>query len=581
MSTNNIKDVKTVDSENFDYLLAESNFRIESVFRSRNKAEIQANVPMTTKEITTNNAADWIADNSKTKTGGTFDFVIDANDYSLFDLRDGVFDVQGQFYYDDQGIDVVNTSNYVWNKPVFGNQCLFSLFQNMELYIDDVLIQRNAYPGFSSNAEFALRYPHTTKEEKTLEINGWVVNDKSKYDLVGITTGGTAEPLSTSAKTLNDYDVSGINISLIQISAADGTHPAVVKVIGNIHQRIRIADMFSVVETLPPIYNHKITIRLQRSSHNYICCNTATYTGSMCNFIGFQKFKLFQDTYITTDQYISTAKKYYSKPIETLITQDKQLLVPLITTPAKSQTQSFNLNVDAAYKNKLLTICIPRTTNFTGQRNAINQYFSATAGSEGMTVGVSNDTNVRHYDILKAPANSYTFGGLRQLQIQTTSGLMLYNFDMENDGIIQGNINCFCITNPSTQQNVHTTDIYMANYQNVYEQYKKARLHFQQLEDEALDYETFIKEYCVYCIDLSCFQLSPNENIRITMTTSDWGTQYNPFFAYNSETETYTNSVLICNLFCDKVLRLLPNRRVELADMITANTSEVDNSNMA
>ena len=577
MATNNIKDVKTVDSENFDYLLAESNFRIESVFRSRNKAEIQANVPIITDVIKSSTASDWIVDNSKTKTGSTFDFILDANDYTLFDLRDGVFDVQAQFFYDDLGIDKVNGSHYVFNKPVFGNQCLFSLFQVMELYIDDVLIQRNQYPGFSSNAEYALRYPHTTKEEKTLEINGWVVNDKSKYELQGITTGGTAESTAKTLKALNDYDVSGITLQVIEV-ASDGTDPAQARIVGNISQRIRIADMFSVVETLPPIYNHKITIRLQRGSHNYICCNTSTYTGSMCNFVGFTKFKLFQDTYVTTDQYISTAKKYYSKPIETLITQDKQLLVPLITTPGKSQTQSFNLNVDAAYKNKLLTICIPRTTNFTGQRNSIANYFNSTTG---VLAGVSNDTVGREYDVLKAPANSYTFGGLRQLQVQTTSGLMLYNFDMENDGITQGALGCFVLTNPSTQTNIHTSDVYMANYQNIYEQYKRARLHFQQLEDEALDLETFLKEYCVFCIDLSCFTLSPNENIRITMTTSDWGTNYNPFYAYNNETQIYTNSTLICNLFCDKVLRLLPNRRVELADMITANTSEVDNSNMA
>ena len=253
------------------------------------------------------------------------------------------------------------------------------------------------------------------------------------------------------------------------------------------------------------------------------------------------------------------------------------MLVPLITEPQGNQTQSFNLNVDAAYKNKLLTICIPRTTNFTGQRNSVQGYYKV----DHTLAGVSNDVPVRHYDILKAPANSYTFGGIKQLQVQTTSGLMLYNFDMENDGTTQGATGLFCLTNPSTQQNIHTANVYMANYQNVYEQYKKARLHFQQLEDEALDFETFIKEYCVYCIDLSCFQLSPNENIRITLSLSDWATTYNPFKAYNVSDNDYTNSVLICNLFCDKVLRLLPNRRVELADMITANTSEVDNSNMA
>jgi hypothetical protein len=161
---------------------------------------------------------------------------------------------------------------------------------------------------------------------------------------------------------------------------------------------------------------------------------------------------------------------------------------------------------------------------------------------------------------------------------------------MENDGHIQGSVEGFVISSPETQTNYgpYTNDttgiVDMSNYQDVYRQYVKARLHFQQEEEEALDFETFIKEYCIFCIDLSCFELSVNENIRITMAFSNWTqTDYNPYFAYNTSgagtKQTSTN--IICNLFCDKVLRLLPNRRIELADLMTTNTVEVDNSNMA
>jgi hypothetical protein len=66
--------------------------------------------------------------------------------------------------------------------------------------------------------------------------------------------------------------------------------------------------------------------------------------------------------------------------------------------------------------------------------------------------------------------------------------------------------------------------------------------------------------------------------------TSTWAqTHYNPFFANNNDTtaDDYISSSIICNLFCDKVLRLLPNRQIQLADLITTNTVEVENSNMA
>jgi hypothetical protein len=580
MTTNNIKDVKSVDDENFDYLLAETNFKIQSVFRSRNKAIIEPNVPMISKVIGSDNQQDWDvnAGGVDTKVGGTFDFVIDANDYSLYDLRDAEFDVIAQFYYTDTSpseITVSKDSDNAFhnliklNSPVFGNQCLLSLFQNIELFIDDVSIARNAYPGFSSNAEYALRYPHCKTLEQDFEVNGFVRTTEDKYDLTntGLVYG----------KYKLDFKNQSINGNVLDVVRSNG-NPHSVKVVGTITQRIKLSDIFPVVDTLPPIYNHKTIIRFQRASHNNIICNTATYTNSVCNFCGFTKFKLFQDALITTDQFINAAKKYYSSPKETLITQDKQLLVPIITQPEKSTTQSFNLNIDTAYKNKLLTICIPRTTNFANQYNSIENYYY-----EGNVIGVNNSEASQHYDVLKAPANSYTYGGLKYLTVETTSGLVLYKFDMENDGIIQGKKVCFDILSPNTQINFKTSDdVMMANYQNVYDQYRKARYHFFQSEDEALDFNTFLKEYCIYCVDLSLFTLSPGENIRITLATSDWAGSYNPYFTSNySVAGRYISSTLICNLFCDKVLRLLPNRRVELADMMTTSTVEVDNSNMA
>lgn len=584
MTTNNIKDVKSVDDENFDYLLAETNFKIQSVFRSRNKAIIEPNVPMISKVINSKTQANWDvnAGGVDTKVGGTFDFVIDANDYSLYDLKDAEFDVIAQFYYTDtspfnasvslnSASVITSATNLIkLNTPVFGNQCLLSLFQNIELFIDDISIARNAYPGFSSNAEYALRYPHCKTLEQDFEVNGFVRTTEDKYDL--------AENGLTFGDYKIDFKNQSVNGNVLDVVLANN-QPHQVKVVGTITQRIKLSDIFPVVDTLPPIYNHKTIIRFQRASHNNIICNTATYTNSVCNFCGFTKFKLFQDALITTDQFINTAKKYYSTVKETLITQDKQLLVPVITQPEKSTTQSFNLNIDTAYKNKLLTICIPRTTNFASQYNDISDYYNGA----GVRLGVNNTGIARHYDVLKAPANSYTYGGLKYLTVETTSGLVLYKFDMENDGIIQGDKACFNIYSPNTQINFKAgDDIMMANYQNVYDQYRKARYHFFQSEDEALDFNTFLKEYCIYCVDLSLFTLSPGENIRITLATSDWHDTYNPYFSGNDKNNgRYISSTLICNLFCDKVLRLLPNRRVELADMMTTSTVEVDNSNMA
>jgi hypothetical protein len=633
MSVNNIKDIKNVDSENFDYLLAESNFRIESVFRQRNKRVVEPNVPITTDlvadSITT--IADYtnhyLPKNDKTKTGGTFDFLMPANEYGLMDLRDGEIVVQAQFSYMDQA----NTNNEegIANAPRFGNQCLMSLFQQIQLFIDDTEIQCNKWPGFSSNAEFALRYPHCKTLEEDYEIHGYNRTDEECYKLCPYIS--KVNPAKSIEEVEKSFKNQGITLKIVRIAPAAG-HPGSYIYTGFINQRIKLSDVFSVIDTLPPLYNHSVLIRFNRTPNNDIICNTATVQGVKCQFLGFQKFKIYQDVYVTTDQFIQTAKKYYSKPIETLITQDKQYFQPIISQPNGNDSQEFNINIDAAYKNKLLTLAIPRSTNFAYQGNMVGMHYMkpdwatdaqlskltnlkdkpiVTLNFDGTLAGITaadvtsldelhfiqtdNTESGIHYDTTKAPANSYTYGGLRSLEVVNASaGTKLYNFEMENDGVIKGNSTILPVESAKTQYNYRNAanDVRLANYEDVYRQYVKARLHFQQSEEEALDFNTFMKEYCIFCVDLSPFDISPGDQIKVTMVFSDWSADYNPYFSYNAKTEIagvyganiparYSSSNIICNLFCDKVLRLLPGRQIQLADMISTSTVEVENSTMA
>lgn len=630
MSVNNIKDIKNVDSENFDYLLAESNFRIESVFRQRNKRVIEPNVPMTTSIkdgtlATYQNAVDhYTPKNEETKTGGTFDFIMPANEYGLMDLRDGEFIVQAQYAYIDKSPS--DTKDGIVNTPRFGNQCLMSLFQQIQLFIDDTEVQCNKWPGFSSNAEFALRYPHCKTLEEDYEIHGYNRTDDECYKLTDYIGGTATEDGNGTIQKQIDEVMKGFKNQSITIKCfrVKDTNQIYYLYTGFITQRIKLSDIFSVVDTLPPLYNHSVLIRFNRTPNNDIICNTATAQGVKCQFLGFMKFKLYQDVFVTTDQFIQTAKKYYSKPIETLITQDKQYFQPIVSKPGPASTQEFNINIDAAYKNKLITLAIPRSTNFAYQANRIDSHYKelttlttttdtphyilegnnvAAQKIEAIKSGYSHQfdnsntttSSTNHYDVLKAPANSYTYGGLRSLEVVNASaGTKLYNFDMEIDGVIkstQGQIDKYDKKSQINFANgVSATEI--ANYEDVYRQYVKARLHFQQSEEEALDFDTFMKEYCIYCVDLSPFDISPGDQIKITMNMSSWGGTYNPYYAYNENKKQenlpagaleprYVSSNIICNLFCDKVLRLLPGRQIQLADMISTSTVEVENATMA
>lgn len=655
MATNNITEVKGVDSQNFDYLLAESNYKIDKSLTLRQKSvnvplvpvlaapiTLDANAfnlgPQGTTKMTSitpagNKLRAAVNDTQKTIPGINIPIDLSAMDNNILDLRDGELSIQAQYYYEIEGksgftatTTTTKLNNIAVNLPSFGNQALLSLFQRAELYIDNQLIAANEFPGMSSNAEYALRYPHCKKLEKNYEIHGMTSTDPKKYRLAkpvqihvvnNDTTGETtyavyssdnddgseayAYPKLSRANNLDhifdeckdknqSYTVSAIPVGIYETSVAgDGVHHSyvtVVGILGTITQRIKLADIFPVIDTLPPIYNHKITIKFNRAPTNVLICNTnqciskpSSSTITLCRFLGFQQFKWFQDVYKITEQVQAKAKEYYSKTIETIITQDQQILTQIQNEPSKAQTLPFNLNVSAAYKNKLLTICIPRTNNYSNQYNNISEYYSNVNDNAKslMVAGPNNTIPVMHYDILKAPANSYTCGYLRQLRVETAGGLELYNFTMENDGFITGPQNQFVVTSPQTMLNYSIQRdgmIKMNNYEDVYRQYVKSRLHFQQSEDEALDYESFLKEYCIFCIDLSPFDLSVNEQLRINMTLADWGEDFNPFHAGNDVSLQYMSPAIICNLFKDKILKLEPDRKCSLADMITAKQSE-------
>lgn len=555
MSTNQIKEIKSVDSENFDYLLADSNIRIESVFKSRNHDPFEANIPLTTEPITSSIAAATFANDvkaykpsvQKTKGSTKFSFKIDANDYSIFDLRDAEFNIQIQYAYQD----TYSTDAIPINYPSFGNQALLSLFEWIELYIDDRCVGRNVVPGMNSNANYALRYPHCKSLEKNYEINGYTSTDSSKYSGFNINTDGVDESISA-------FDNQSITLKVFTDNATRANaHNALYT--GFITQRIKLSDLFFFIKTLPPLYNHKVEIKFQRSAHNYLICNTNTVAGVKAECIGINKFNLRLDVYNVSDQLMASLKSAYATPVETLVTVEKQQLVDFMTVPSSGSGTSFNINLETAYKNKLLTLCIPRTNDFVNQYNKIeDRYATAYSSITGKTI--DNNLPKNHYDTLKAPANSYTYGGIRSLTVQTLNGVKLYQFQPEIEGVIEGPKAGFRMDKPETQLNFvsNNTDVKIANYEDVYKQYVKARKHFWEEENEALDFDTFMKEYCVYCIDLSPFKLSPNENIMINIQYSEWGSNYNPYFENNANDGTNRNlsTRLLCNLYYDKVLKI-------------------------
>ena len=613
-----------VNEATYPYIFPDTDLKIQSVFRRRNKTVIPCNVAMLTKTPRDENWTDvpsgdynktepkvmpndtesknftdaaysFLNSNLDTKPNATSTFTMNASENQLFRLQDAEINMIAQYAYYDEA--EVAKSTLPITKPMFGNQCLLSLFQMIELRIDGQPVERNAYPGFSSNMDYALKYPHCKSLEKDYEIHGFVSTDPKKYVLPEADTdaNGVYEKVRTAFDSFKQEGISCQCISLPRATTNgqaydESTNPYTKGqknfYTGFINQRYKLSDLFSCVRDMPTIFNHKIEIVLQRTSTNDIICNTFTCKNAKAKFLGFWTYNLIQYVSETTNELSDYARAYYSRPIETMITVKKDVITPLIQKPTSSGTMSFNIGVDPSFKNCLLTIAIPRTNDLSGQFNSNKAFFTHANKVYSATLDVDNSTANKHYDTFYAPCNSYTSGGLKYLTVYN-NGTILYNFTMEDDGTMIGPSGNFRVDKPNTQHNFAVGSVKCANYHDVYAQYIRAREHFEEPECEALDYNTFMKEYCVFCIDLSCFEINANQQLTIVLGFSSWETGYSPYYTSNAtgnicndEGDTvqseYVATQIISNLYCKKILRLLPGRNVGLYDALTTTTAEVE-----
>lgn len=567
---NNIKEEKGITADS-SYLLAESNYNIISTFKTRNRSEIVTNTPI---ESAIKSDVDIAGGNGEEKQSASNKFTFDllsATDYQLCDLKDVEFNISAQVYIPltKKTTEGANTNP---EPPRLGNLALLGLFQNAELYIDSTLIERNLNPGLSANNDYALRYPHSIDTQRLNERFGFIKDLKYTY-------------FNSEISNVENDGNSSIVWHVGQ-NVATGTGTAFAYV-GFIQQKIKLSDIFQCVYTLPPLFNHKVSVNLTRYSTNIIPCSIPktefndgkkilqydyASTATSVNLSAFINFKANVDVYQLTDEAISQMKTYYSKPIETLFTQCKQFNQTITSLPTASSNQTINISVDSAYKNKLLTIAIPRFTNLQDKPKQ-----DSISGSE---LDLSGD---KRLDAVYSPTNSYTYGGLRSLTVYTANGVKLFGFDMARDGTISSDnatqVKSF-LNMINAKNTIGKTEIY--NYTEVYNQYLKAREHFGQLPEEGLDFVTFMKEYCIYCVDLSPFAIAAGENIRVEFTCAPWDDNYNPFYYHNDSTggpSMYKSKNFLINFYSDKVLRLLPDRRVELADMF-APKGEADLTNV-
>lgn len=322
---------------------------------------------------------------------------------------------------------------------------------------------------------------------------------------------------------------------------------------------IKLNDLFFEVKSLPPIYNHKITIELTRSNTNALIINNQnvqnTDASVVCDKIN--HFYLSNTNYQLTDDAKTQMDKYYAAPCETLI-QTRDATFQGLTKRAGGTSQYYSLAVEVKYRNTAFILSFPRNKVFTKQINNIN-----VAGDLHPT------GNSPMFDELGRPSNCSINPCLRNIEITDSTGKTLLKYDFKQLDTIEGYSSVAEYPLDYKHGGNNGNGRYNS-YMEAYQDYCKMVQQFGLLDSEPIDYVSYLLEHFMICCDLSAYNLTQGSNINVNMTFEDWDNGYNPFYLNSNEKDSqeFTNEMCI-QWFGSKALSLSTSTPVMLKNVLT------------
>ena len=321
---------------------------------------------------------------------------------------------------------------------------------------------------------------------------------------------------------------------------------------------IKLSDLFFEVKSLPPIYNHKITIELTRSNTNALIINNQNVQNTDASVVcdNIKHFYLSNTNYQLTDDAKTQMDKYYAAPCETLI-QTRDATFQGLTKRAGGTSQYYSLAVEVKYRNTAFILSFPRNKVFTKQINNIN---------------VSGDLhptgNSPMFDELGRPSNCSINPCLRNIEITDSTGKTLLKYDFKQLDTIEG-FSSVAEYPLDYKHGGNNRDGKYNSYMEAYQDYCKMVQQFGLLDSEPIDYVSYILEHFMICCDLSAYNLTQGSNINVNMTFEDWENNYNPFHLNSNATEQEFTNEMCIQWFGSKALSLSTSTPVMLKNVLT------------
>ena len=322
---------------------------------------------------------------------------------------------------------------------------------------------------------------------------------------------------------------------------------------------IKLSDLFFEVKSLPPIYNHKITIELTRSNTNALIINNQnvqnTDASVVCDTI--KHFYLSNTNYQLTDDAKTQMDKYYAAPCETLI-QTRDATFQGLTKREGGTSQYYSLAVEVKYRNTAFILSFPRNKVFTKQINNID-----------VSDNLYPTGNSPMFDEMGRPSNCSINPCLRNIEITDSTGKTLLKYDFKQLDTITGTSSVAEYPLDYEHGGNNANGKYNS-YMEAYQDYCKMVQQFGLLDSEPIDYVSYLLEHFMICCDLSAYNLTQGSNINVNMTFEEWKNDYNPFYlnSNSKDSQEFTNEMCI-QWFGSKALSLSTSSPVMLKNVLT------------
>ena len=347
--------------------------------------------------------------------------------------------------------------------------------------------------------------------------------DGTKYRCIGTmgAVGGAADvdgAVDYSAKifTSNDYSAPANRLfnSCIESVTIEAPVDPLVDLV-NFEVTIPLVYIFPNIASLYPVFNQEIKIEVKYKNNNILDINNMNVTSNVAGGndtfnISIAKISQFYFTQIgreLSSEAQQQSLQYYGQGVQTEFTELQTIPVTSIIANPNS-TETLTASISVPYSPSLMILCIPCANKVVPNHTSLQLGpAKAWAGASGAAVC---------YEQFGSNCNSLTHLGIESIKIETTNSDVLkhYNFKKNNGYLIAGTdeINkFFCVDTERT----------LLDYHEVYNEFKAARKFFGRLDEGAISYDEFLKEYFMFCVDLTSFGLVRGTKITFDVTYAD------------------------------------------------------------